>query len=119
MALTDPLQWVVILVFLALVVVGIIYLVRMINRAPKGSSADTRAAEQGRAMSSVDYVGQGQTGVVYFAIGGTLLLFAYFLILSDLGNNDTIGGLAEYGLAFIALLLIGSGLHGILRSATH
>jgi predicted MFS family arabinose efflux permease len=106
-------------VFLILVVVGIIYLLWMINRTPKRSSADTHATEQDSAMSSVDYVGQGQTGVIYFAIGGTLLLFAYFLVLSDLGNNDTIGGLAEYGLAFVALLLIGSGLHGILRSAMH
>ena len=118
MALTDPLQGVVILTFFMVVAVVAVYFFRTMSKAAKGSTASTPATES-PAGSPVDYTSEGLTGVVYFAIGGTLLLYAFFWITSDLGNNDPIGGLMEYGLAFFALLVTAAGLHGILRSATH
>ncbi len=119
MALTDPLQWVVILAVFIIIIAVVIYFFWTMNKTAKGSAANAPVVEQGSANSPVDYTSEGLTGIVYFAIGGTLLLYAFFWITSDLGNNDPIGGLVEYGLAFFALLLIGAGLHGVLRSATH
>jgi len=58
------------------------------------------------------------TGIVYFAIGGVLLVVAYFWLVS-LFPNESPTLLLAYGLAFISLLLTGAGLHGILKSATH
>jgi Na+/proline symporter len=119
MALTDPLQWVVILAVFLVIIVIVVYFLRTMNKAAKSPTPNLPVVEQGSAKSPVDYTSEGLTGIAYFAIGGTLLLYAFFWITSDSGNNDPIGGLVEYGLAFFALLLIGAGLHGILRSATH
>jgi succinate dehydrogenase hydrophobic anchor subunit len=73
--------------------------------------------------SSGDYVSQGFTGVIYFAIGGTLLLMTVFWVnsnfASNLGDLGIVAQLVQYAVAFIALLLVGFGLHGILKSATH
>ena len=82
------------------------------------------AVPEGPAMAAVaaDYTSEGQMGVLFFAIGGTMLLWAYFWILQSnagFGNNTLGGGWVQYGLAFLVLLLIGSGLHGILKSAVH
>ncbi len=71
---------------------------------------------------AVDYTPQGQAGVVFLALGGTMLLWAYFWLLQSnvgFGNNTLGGGWFQFGLAFVGLLLMGAGLHGILRSATH
>lgn len=69
-----------------------------------------------------DYTSQGFTGIVYFAIGGTLLLLTIVWINSDfasgLGDFQVVGQLVQYAVAFIAFL-IGFGLYGILKSATH
>ena len=119
MALTDPLQWVAILAFLIIMVAIVIYFFRTMNKAARGSTASAPAVEQGSPRSPVDHTSEGLTGIAYFAIGGTLLVYAIFWIISDFGNNDPIGGLVEYGLVLFALLLVGAGLHGILRSATH
>jgi len=51
------------------------------------------------------------------------LLLAIFWINSDyasgLGDFEVVGQLVQYAVAFIAFLLIGFGLYGMLKSATH
>jgi len=93
-----------------------------VDVSPRASPAHT-ADSQGSGSSSNDYTSQGFTGIVYFAIGGTLLLLAIFWINSDyasgLGDFEVVGQLVQYAVAFIAFLLIGFGLYGMLKSATH
>lgn len=56
-------------------------------------------------------------GIVLFAVGGTMLLWAYFYGLSTVANNDIISQALDYIFAFVALYLIGYGLWMVIRSA--
>jgi apolipoprotein N-acyltransferase len=93
-----------------------------LDESPRGSPTHA-SNSQGSNSSSNDYASQGFTGIIYFAIGGTLLLLTIFWINSDfasgLGDFEVVGQLVEYAVTFIAFLLIGFGLHGMLKSATH
>ena len=68
----------------------------------------------------VDFASQGRIGVLLFALGGAMMLFTYFWITRDYALGvATAGSWVQYAVAFIGLLMMGSGLHGIIRSATH
>jgi hypothetical protein len=56
-------------------------------------------------------------GIVLFAVGGTMLLWAYFYGLSTMADSDIISQALDYIFAFVALYLIGYGLWMIIRSA--
>jgi len=55
-------------------------------------------------------------GVALFAVGGTLLLWAYFYgLLNTSGDNSLIQWAEVYLMAFVGLYLLGSGLWTIIH----